>query len=168
MIDRIERFGELPTTEAFKYAWGMNKLKSEREHGITSDTALSKDDTPKYYVTIIGSTGQRNFIKNRITSTSQADYGALIIASGTGSLRPASPRTGRRGSMPCSSTPSALSSSLWPSIKLTPPSLTAPSPGLRRAYSRRGLQKRESNEQARVNYLRPHPRSQRESYRLRG
>merc|ERR1712176_549461 len=39
---------------------------------------------PKYYVTIIDAPGHRDFIKNMITGTSQADCGVLIIASGTG------------------------------------------------------------------------------------
>merc|ERR1719282_1511222 len=37
-----------------------------------------------YYVTIIDAPGHRDFIKNMITGTSQADCGVLIIASGTG------------------------------------------------------------------------------------
>merc|ERR1719270_1760669 len=62
----------------------MDKLKAERERGITIDIALWKFETPKYYVTIIDAPGHRDFIKNMITGTSQADCGVLIIASGTG------------------------------------------------------------------------------------
>merc|ERR1712156_730071 len=61
-----------------------DKLKSERERGITIDIALWKFETPKYYVTIIDAPGHRDFIKNMITGTSQADCGVLIIASGVG------------------------------------------------------------------------------------
>merc|ERR1711948_205426 len=50
----------------------------------TIDIALWKFETPKYYVTIIDAPGHRDFIKNMITGTSQADCGVLIIASGTG------------------------------------------------------------------------------------
>merc|ERR1712130_512576 len=49
---------------SFKYAWVMDKLKSERERGITIDIALWKFETPKYYVTIIDAPGHRDFIKN--------------------------------------------------------------------------------------------------------
>lgn len=39
---------------SFKYAWVLDKLKSERERGITIDIALWKFQTPKYEVTVIG------------------------------------------------------------------------------------------------------------------
>jgi elongation factor 1-alpha len=62
----------------------LDKLKAERERGITIDIALWKFETPKFYVTIIDAPGHRDFIKNMITGTSQADCGVLIIASGVG------------------------------------------------------------------------------------
>merc|ERR1711876_154115 len=38
---------------SFKYAWVLDKLKAERERGITIDIALWKFETDKFYVTII-------------------------------------------------------------------------------------------------------------------
>jgi translation elongation factor EF-1alpha len=35
---------------SFKYAWVLDKLKAERERGITIDIALWKFETPKYMV----------------------------------------------------------------------------------------------------------------------
>jgi translation elongation factor EF-1alpha len=38
---------------SFKYAWVLDKLKAERERGITIDIALWKFETPKYVSLLI-------------------------------------------------------------------------------------------------------------------
>jgi len=79
---------------SFKYAWVLDKLKAERERGITIDIALWKFETKKFYFTIIDAPGHRDFIKNMITGTSQADCAILMIASPPGEFEAGYSKTG--------------------------------------------------------------------------
>jgi elongation factor 1-alpha len=83
-IEKFEKEAADMGKASFKYAWVMDKLKSERERGITIDISLWQFETPKYHFTIIDAPGHRDFIKNMITGTSQADCAILMIASPSG------------------------------------------------------------------------------------
>lgn len=83
-IERYEREAQAAGKTSFKFAWVLDRLKAERDRGITIEASLWHFETSTYDVTIIDAPGHKDFVKNMITGTSQADVALLMISARNG------------------------------------------------------------------------------------
>ena len=83
-MKKLKEEAEKQGKPGFEFAYVMDRIKEERERGVTIDLAYQKIITPKRHITIIDAPGHKDFVKNMITGASQADAAFLTIAAKEG------------------------------------------------------------------------------------
>nr|AAF63516.1 translation elongation factor 1a [Capsicum annuum] len=94
VIERFEKEAAEMNKRSFKYAWVLDKLKAERERGITIDIALLEFETTKYYCTVNDCPRGTGTLSRTMLLVLQADCAVLLLPT-TGGFEVVSSKDGQ-------------------------------------------------------------------------